>query len=106
MIDYEQLTKDLIKARAAAEEAVTGEDGGSANRDCLTLKLKGYRENKVIDAVAKAGLTSFKAEWLGIRYFINPPKGGIGNDRVRQVEAMYKVMSEAGYDTLIFEQMD
>ena len=103
---YKKLTEDLMKARKAAEGATTGEDGGSANRDCLTIKLKGYRENNVIKAINNAGLTGFKAEWLGPRFFINPPKCGQGNDRVRQVEAMYKVMSDLGYDTLMFEQMD
>ena len=106
MIDYEKLANDLIKARKAAEQSVIGEDGGSANRDYLTLKLKGYREDKTLEIIRKSGLSGFKAEWIGQRYFICPPKGAMGNDRVRQVEAMYKVMSEAGYDALMYQQMD
>ncbi|ADZ84477.1 hypothetical protein [Cellulosilyticum lentocellum] len=107
MIDYKKLTDDLVKAREAAEKAVTGEDGGTANLDSLTLKLKGYREVKVIEAVKAAGLyTRGKREWIGTRYFIGPPVGAQGNDRVRQVEAMYKVMEDLGYDVLMFCQMD
>ena len=106
MIDYKKLTDDLIKAREAAEKEITGEDGGSANRDCITLRLKGYREDKTLDAIRKAGLRGFKTEWIGTRYFINPPGVGMGNDRVRQAEAMYKVMQDLGYEPLMFEQMD
>lgn len=106
-IDYEGLTRDLIRAKEAAEKAVTGEDGGTCNLDCLTLQLKGYREKKVIEAVKAAGLyTRGKREWLGKRYFIQPPKAAQGNDRVRQVNAMYEVMNDLEYDCLMFEQMD
>lgn len=107
VIDYEKLTKDLIKAREAAEEVAEGEDGGTANLDCMTLKLKGYREQKVIEAVKAAGLyTRGKRNWIGTRYFISPPKSGQGNARVRQVRAMCRAMDKLGYDVLMFEQMD
>lgn len=106
-IDYKKLTNDLIKAKEAAEKAVKGEDGGSANLDCMTIALKGAREEKVIQAVRKAGLyTRGRRVWIGTRYFISQPIGAQGNDRVRQVDAMCKVMQEAGYDVLKYEQMD
>lgn len=106
-IDYEKLTEDLIKARLAAEEAAKGEDGGTANLDTMTIKLPRARENKVIEAVKKAGLyTRGKTEWIGTRYFIPSPRCGQGNSRNRAVEAMKEVMREAGWDVLIYYQMD
>lgn len=104
--DYKKLTEDLIKAKLAGEEAAKGEDGGTANLDTMTLKLPRANEKKVIEAVKKAGLyTSGRSEWLGSRYFISGP-GGQGNSRNRAVEAMSKVMRDAGWDVLIYYQMD
>jgi hypothetical protein len=106
-IDYKKLTEDLKKARAAAIEAAKGEDGGTANLDTMTISLPGARENKVIEAVTNAGLhTSGRQEWIGPRYFICPPSCGQGNSRVRATTAMLKVMREAGWEVLMYEQMD
>lgn len=106
-IDYKKLTEDLINAKEAAKEAIIGEDGGTANLDSMTIALPGAREEKVIQAVKDAGLyTRGRRQWIGTRYFISPPIGSQGNDRVRQVEAMCKVMREAGYDILMYQQMD
>ncbi len=106
-IDYKKLTEDLIKARLAAEKAAEGEDGGTANLDTMTIKLPRAREKKVVEAVKKAGLyTSGRSEWIGPRFFISPPKCGQGNSRNRAVEAMAKVMREAGYDVLVYYKMD
>jgi hypothetical protein len=106
-IDYKKLTSDLIRAREAAIEAGKGEDGGSANLDCMTLKLPRANEKKVIEAVRAAGLyTSGRTEWIGSRFFISPPRCGQGNSRVRVTRAMEKVMQEAGWDVLMYCKMD
>lgn len=106
-MNYKKLTEDLIKAREAAEKAVKGEDGGSANMDCMTISLKGAREEKVIQAVEAAGLyTRGRTQWIGVRYFISVPVAAQENDRCRQVGAMCKVMREQGYDVLEFEKAD
>lgn len=106
-INYKKLTTDLIKAKDAATEAGKGEDGGTANLDTMTLSIPRAKEDKVIEAVKAAGLsTRGKREWLGPRYFIGPPKCGQGNSRVRATEAMLKVMQEAGWDVLMYCQMD
>lgn len=105
--DYKKLTEDLIKAKQAAEEAAKGEDGGTANLDTMTIELPRARETKVIEAVKQAGLyTSGRVEWFGTKYFIRPPRCGQGNSRNRAVEAMAKVMREAGYRVLTYYQMD
>lgn len=104
-IDYKKLTSDLIKAKAAATEAAKGEDGGSANLDTMTIKISGSIEKCVIEAVKAAGLhTMGKTEWIGLRYFIQPPPCGQGNSRVRATKAMLKVMKEAGWEVLMFYQ--
>ncbi len=97
----------MIEAKQAALKSVIGDDGGSANLDCLTLSLPRLREEKVIEAVKRAGLfTIGKTEWIGKRYFINAPRGSQGNDNTRQIEAMYECLKEKGYDVLISYQMD
>lgn len=106
MTDYKKLTADLIKARIAAEEAGKGEDGGTANLDTMTIELPRARENKVIEAVEKAGLHGCKGNWLGPTFFISPPKCGQGNSRVRATRAMEKVMQEAGWYVVMYCQMD
>lgn len=105
--DYKKLTKDLIEAKEMALKSVIGDDGGSANLDCLALSLPRLREEKVIHAVKEAGLyTRGKTNWIGKRYFIHAPHGSQGSDNTRQIEAMRDCLKEKGYDVLIFCQMD
>lgn len=105
--DYKKLTQDLTEAKEEALKAVIGDDGGSANLDCLALSLPRLREERVIEAVKKAGLfTKGKTDWIGKRYFIRAPHGSQGNDNTRQIEAMSDCLKEKGYDVLIFYQMD
>ena len=105
-IDYKKLTADLIKAKAAAEEAGKGEDGGTANLDTMTISLPRAREDKALASIKAAGLYAVKHNWIGVRYFIYPPKCGQGNSRVRATEAMRDVMRDAGWDVLMFCKMD
>lgn len=107
MEKYEKLTHDLRQAKENALKAIIGEDGGSANLDCMTIELKGWREEKVKNAVSDAGLyTRGRREWIGRRFFINPPGAGQGNDRCRAVEAMCETMRKLGYDVLMFQRAD
>jgi len=105
-MDYKKLTQDLIKAKQAAIEAAKGDDGGSANLDTVTIELIRAREEKVEKAANEAGLHASKIKWIGVRYFIYPPACGQGNARVRATEAMQKALKEAGYETLMYSQMD
>lgn len=105
--DYKKLTRDLIEAKDAALKAVMGDEGGSANLDCIALSLPRLREEKVIEAVKEAGLyTRGKTNWIGKRYFISAPHGSQGNDNTKQIEAMRDCLKEKGYDVLIYYQMD
>lgn len=106
MIDYNKLEADLIKARIAAENSITNDDEGSANLDKVAISLPGYDEEKVCKAALNAGLRSYKTDWLGKGYFISAPIGAQGNNNTRQVEAMKNILSELGYDVLVFYKMD
>ena len=105
--DYQKLTEDLIEAKEKALESVVGDDGGSANLDCLTISLPRLKEEKVIEAIEKSGLkTSGKHTWIGQRYFIYAPHGSQGNDNTSQIEAMYEYLKSKGYNVLIYYQVD
>jgi len=105
--DYKKLMEDLIEAKEKALESVAGDDGGSANLDCLTISLPRLREEKVIETIEKSGLrTSGKHSWIGQRYFIYAPYGSQGNDNTSQIEAMRDYLKEKGYDVLIYFQID
>lgn len=107
MSRYKKLYEDLVKAKEAAIEAAKGEDGGSANLDTLTIRLPRYKEDKVIEVVKAAGLyTRGRTQWIGSRFFIEPPGCGQGNSRYRAVQAMKNVMEEEGWDVLVYYQMD
>ena len=106
-MDYSKLTADLIKAKEAAEEAAKGEDGGTCNYDCLCLRVPRAREEMVLDAIKKAGLWCMrKSQWFGPCYLISPGKCGQGNSRLRAMEAMVRVMKEAGWNAMGYYQMD
>lgn len=100
--NYQKLTADLIKARAAAEKAAKGEDIGGINLDTLTILLPGSRILPAIQSITAAGLfTSGPRYWKGRRYFVNPPPCGQSSSRKRAVQAMYEVMLLEGWEVLI-----
>jgi hypothetical protein len=105
-MDYKKLEETMLAAKNAALEAVTGENGGTANLDCVTIKLSGAREKKVKELAENIGLHISKTNWIGIRYFIHPPTCGQGDDRVRATEAMLSVFKNAGYNALMFCKID
>jgi hypothetical protein len=107
MSKYDKLAQDLIEAREASIEAGKGEDGGSANFDSVFLRLPHWREEKVLEAIKKAGLYCVgKTKWIGAGYLISPVGCGIGNSRTRAMEAIKNVLAEKGYDVLGYYQMD
>ena len=107
VIDYKKLEQDLIKAKDAGIEAGKSEDGGSANMDCVFLKLPRAREVKVIEAIKRSGLhCRQKVKWIGYGYMISPIACGQGNSRYRAMEAMKKSLKDDGYDVLGFYRAD
>lgn len=107
MNKYDKLAEDLREAKEAGIEAAKGEDGGSANLDCIFLVLPRWKEEKVLEAIKESGLYCLgKTSWIGTGYMIDPVGCGIGNSRYRAVQTMAKVLEGKGYDMLIYYQMD
>lgn len=104
---YLQLTNDLKEASKLAIEAASKiDDGGSANLDSVFMRLKGFREQKTIEAIHAAGLSGFKTIWFGMAGFIvNPPCVGQGNKRNIAMETMIKFLKDK-YNCFGFYQMD
>lgn len=98
--DYEKFTNDLIEAKEKALKTVIGDKGGNANLDRLAIYLPRLNEEKVIEAIKKAGL------WISgkhrKRYFINVPHGSQGNVNTRQIEIIRDFLKEKGYDVLVY----
>lgn len=106
--NYEKLINDLKEANEKACEAVSQvDDGGSANRDSVFLRIPRAREVSVLDSIKKAGLyCRRKSQWIGQGYFISPTSGGQGDKRAKAVEIMSKTLNDNGWDALTFCQMD
>ena len=104
---YELLTEDLKeayeKAIKLAEESV---DGGTANLDSTFLRLKGWREQNVIEAIAAAGLfCSGKKSWIGQGYFISINVDQ-GNRRTVARNEFIKILDSKGYEAMSFDKVD
>jgi len=103
---YEKLTDDLKEAYQEAIKAKTNDDGGTANLDSTFLTLKGWREEKVLEAIQNAGLyCRCKSQWLGQGYFINI-NCGQGNNRTRVRDRFKQILKDKGYDVVGFDKMD
>jgi hypothetical protein len=106
MNKYEQLTTDLKEAYTEALKAKTNDDEGTANLDKTFLKLKGWRENQVLEAIKNAGLyCRRRTEWIGTGYMIDTG-GGQGNNNTRVRDKFLKILESKGYDVISFDQMD
>ncbi len=107
MNKYEQLSEDLREAHKEALKSKTGDDRGTANLDATFLTLKGWREEKVLEAMEDAGIfCSGKTKWLGTGYLITVGGGYQGNDRTRIRDKFAEILKNKGYDVIHFDQMD
>lgn len=107
-IDYEKLVKDLSTANQLANDSIKNmDDGGTANLDCVFLRIPRAREDKVLEAIKKAGLyCSSRTKWIGSGYMIIPTGVGQGNTRYKGVEVMAKVLKDFGWDVSIYYRVD
>lgn len=107
-VNYKRLVFDLSMANTAAREAVEGmNDGGTANLDCVFLRIPHASESKVLAAIKESGLyCRTKTKWIGNGYFITPTCAGQGDTRTRSVEVMKKYLVENGWDAMIYSRMD
>ena len=103
---YKKLENDLREAYEEAKKARTGEDGGTANLDATFLRLKNWREAKVLCAIEKAGLyCRGRTQWLGSGYMISTG-GGQGNDNTRVRDKFKEILEDKGYDVIGFDMID
>jgi hypothetical protein len=104
---YEKLTLDLKEAKEAAIEFVESiRDGGTANLDSTFLILKRWNEEKVVEAIKKAGLLSEgKRNWIGTGYFISINTGQANKRTVARNHFMFALKSK-GYQVISFDKMD
>lgn len=104
---YELLTEDLKEAKdKAIKLAEESDDGGTANLDSTFLRLKSWREQNVIEAIAAAGLfCSGKSSWIGQGYFISINVGQ-GNKRTVARNEFIKILDSKGYKAMSFDKMN
>lgn len=103
---YEKLTKDLKESKEIAMKSIKNEDGGTSNLDATFLKLKYWKESRVIQAVKDAGMyCRGKTHWIGDGYMLSI-ESGQGNDRTRVRNTFVEEMRKRGYDVLHFDKAD
>lgn len=106
MSKYDALALSLLEAKQEALKAKTGDDGGTANLDATFLILKGWREEKVLEAMDKAGIfCRGKTNWIGPGYLIDTC-GGQGNDNTRVRDKFAEILRNKGYKVIHFDKMD
>lgn len=103
-----KLTEDLKAANQVASKAIEGmNDGGSANLDCVFLRVMRIRESKVLEAIRNAGLyCRKKTKWIGQGYMIRPTGTGQGDTNYVAVRTMTAYLRDRGWDVLTFEKVD
>jgi nitroreductase len=110
-MDQAKMVGVLVLARVAAEDSVRPfSDGGTCNMDSCVIVAP--PEVNMALACAAAGLGSYyrggskkRDMWAG-KWFLHAPKGGQGDARTKQAEAMDKVMKEYGIESTVYYQMD
>jgi len=106
---YAKLRDDLRVAiqKGQMAEFSDPEDGGTCNHDAPSLILPRWDSVKVAQAAQEAGTRCFPWKLFGSRRFVFAPNTRAqGNARVRNAEAMCESLSKAGYDCVMYCQMD
>jgi len=104
---YEQLTENLKEAYQKSKEAVTGDDGGTANLDSTFLILTGWSEEQILKAIKAAGLyCRQQTDWMGRHGYLISTGGGQGEDRTRARNAFSKCLKEKEYKVMHFDMID
>lgn len=105
----DKLIETLALAKEAAVAASTDDDGGTCNFDSATL----FPDHRLSDAdiaeiTEKAGVSLCKTKWMGrVCYWIGfGGSFGQGNNNTRTAEAGNKVLKDAGFDVMMYYQMD
>lgn len=106
---YAKLRDDLAAAFAETLPLEETEDGGTCNCDSAVVKLPGWNQAKVKQAVQEANGAEFlwKSGRTTFGWCISPRGGrGQANRRTRRAEAISEAMKLRGYETTMYYQMD
>jgi hypothetical protein len=107
---YEELTQDLKEARKRGVESIKDvEDSGTCNSDGIFLTLKGFREEKTIQAIKDSGLNGYKTKHsiYGTGFLVGYGFSvGQALRREMATETMYNYLKKLGYDIAHWQQMD
>jgi hypothetical protein len=105
---YRELADDLTEAGVQgvmAAQAVP--DSGTCNLDSVFLRLKGFNEEKTLEAIHKADLNGFKTSGLyfGKGYLISVCVGQAYKNEIA-AKTMYEFLKGKNYDVSRWMQMD
>lgn len=108
MIDFDKLTADARTAKQVALIACQAtDDGGTANLDATFFPLeKGQRAERVVAALAVAGLSAYQTRWFGRGVMVQPPGEGQGNKRYASNQALFRSLTASGWSVSPYYQMD
>ena len=105
---YAKLATDLAHAHAVAlADSANVDDGGTCNFDSPTLRLPRWNKAHVQEAARVAGVGCFSwTGWGSPEWVICPRVPGQANRRTKCAERMHEVLTELGYDSGLYYQMD
>ena len=105
---YAKLRDDLKTALASARSAADSvADSGTCNLDAAALLLPRWNEKLVQQAAEEAGTSVFSwTAFGGKRYVFLPCVPGQARKREGAAEAMTRTLSDLGYNTFCYQQMD
>ena len=106
-INVQALRSAFTIANDAAMLAAPGDDGGTCNFDTCTLSLPHSRRAEVEEAAAGTGIRARAEKWIGECFFLSSSASvGQGFSRTRVAEAMRDALKAAGFDAMVYYQMD
>ena len=105
---YAKLREDLRQALSVAFSAASSvEDTGTCNLDAAALLLPRWNEKLVTQAAKEAGTSVFSWTAFGSkRYVFLPCVPGQAYKREVAAEAMTRALSDLGYNTFCYQQVD
>lgn len=106
---YAVLAEALKAARNAGEQAAEaqGDDWGTCNMDAPAVFLPRWNRQQVEAAAEAAGVGCFKWNSMGGGCYVFPLRFGYqGNANTAAAEAARDSLKAAGYDALIYYQID
>lgn len=102
---YEDLTKALKEAKAAADAIPTEDVGGTCNFDSPDLSLPRWNRKKTLEAIKAADCDGYYSDYWKA-WIVGGMGGAQGSNRTRKAEAASKVLQGLGYNAGMYYAMD